>query len=129
MLNDIVHKDLSYILTGLCFKTQDALGRFGRERQYADKFEELLKKEGINYKREFEIIKIVSNSPKGNRVDFLIDNKIIIDFKAKNFITKDDYFQMQRYLESANLKLGLIINFRDSHLKPKRVLNSSHNSR
>lgn len=128
MLNDIVYKKLSYQLTGLCFKIQDELGRFCREKQYADQFEKFLQKEGIDYKREFEINKMNDTSPKGNRVDFLIEYKIIIDCKAKNFITKDDYFQMRRYLECADLKLGLIINFRDSHLKPKRVLNGSHHS-
>jgi len=42
---------------------------------------------------------------------------------AKRIITKEDYQQMQRYLKGAQLELGLIINFRDMYLKPKRVLN------
>ena len=40
----------------------------------------------------------------------------------KNFITKEDYYQMQRYLKAANLKLGLIVNFRTTYLHPKRIL-------
>ncbi len=39
----IIHKELSYRINGLLFKTHKELGRFCRERQYADKFEELLK--------------------------------------------------------------------------------------
>jgi len=49
---------------------------------------------------------------------------MIVDFKAKRLITKDDYYQMQRYLKSANIKLGLIVNFRQKYLKPKRILNN-----
>jgi len=59
----------------------------------------------------------------GNIVDFMIDEVILVDLKAKKFITKDDYYQMLRYLQASNLKLGLLINFRNSHLKPKRTIN------
>ena len=41
------------------------------------------------------------------------------------FITKEDYFQMQRYLHSAKMKLGLIVNFHSYYLYPKRILNSN----
>ena len=103
--------------------THNDLGRFAREVQYCDYFEELLKQYAVGYQREFEIKKFKSDSPKGNRVDFLIENKIIVDFKAKSLITKDDYIQMQRYLGASSIELGLIVNFRNSFLKPKRVLN------
>lgn len=76
---------------------------------------------GIEFKREFPAPLI---GEKSNFIDFLIDGKIVVELKAKNFVTKEDYYQTQRYLKALNLKLGLIVNFRDSHLKPKRVLNS-----
>ena len=119
----IVEAKLSYDISGLCFKVAKELGRFGREKQYADKFEDLLKDTRIKYVREFEIKKFKSGSPAGNRVDFLIEGRILVDFKAKTFITKEDYIQMQRYLKASNLELGLIVNFRGSFIKPKRVLN------
>ena len=112
---------LSYELTGLCFKIHRELGRFCREKQYADALEEVLKQKQIPYKREFELN---STEIKGNKADFFIDGKVIVDLKAKRFITKEDYNQTQRYLQSANVELGLIINFRSSYLKPKRVLNT-----
>ena len=73
----IIYKDLCYKLNGIFFKIHNELGRFAREKQYADLAEEYFKKQGINYKREFEI-KFVNQdkSVGGNRVDFLIDNKI-----------------------------------------------------
>jgi GxxExxY protein len=104
------------------------LGRFCREKQYSDRFEQLLIENKFDYKREFEVSNLQNESPDGNRVDFLIEGKIIIDFKTKNYITKEDYYQMQRYLRGANLELGMIVNFRQSHLKPKRVLNSEFHS-
>lgn len=128
MKKEIVHKELSYKINGLCFQVQNELGRFCREKQYADRLEELLKISVLQYNREFELTDLEQQSPKGNRVDFLIEDKIILDAKAKSFITKDDYFQMQRYLKGADLRLGLIVNFRSPHLKPKRVVNNSYHS-
>ncbi len=121
---DLVYPKLSYKLTGLFYKAHNNLGRFYRERQYADAIEELLKQEELIYKREYELSELKNNLVKGNRVDFVVENKILIDIKAKKFITKEDYSQMLRYLDAASLRLGLIVNFRSTYLKPKRVLNS-----
>jgi len=124
----IIEPELSYEITGLCFKVQNELGRFCRERQYGDKLEVFLKESGVEYKREYAIKELNKHSPEGNIVDFLIDNKVILDLKAKKVITKEDYIQMQRYLKAANLELGLIVNFRATFLKPKRVLNADFDS-
>ena len=122
----IVEAELCYKLNGLFFKVHNDLGRFARERQYADHLEPLLKEFGLAYEREYEIKSLKSDSPRGNRVDFLVEGRIVVDFKAKTLITKEDYVQMQRYLNAADLELGLIVNFRAQYLKAKRVLNSSY---
>jgi len=127
-MSEIIYKDLSYEITGFCFQAHKGLGCFCSERQYCDRFEKLLQEAGINYLREMEIKTFNESSPKGNRTDFLIEGKIILDAKAKKFITKEDYIQMQRYLKCANIKLGMIVNFRSTYLKPKRILNSDYNN-
>jgi GxxExxY protein len=122
----IIERELSFKVIGLCFQTHKKLGRFAREKQYGDRLEELFKQAGLNYKRECEIQSLKGGSPKGNKTDFIVENKLILDLKAKPFITKEDYYQMQRYLKAANLELGMIINFRAYKLSPKRVLNSNY---
>lgn len=117
----IIHCELSYKITGVLFKIHTQLGRFCKEKQYQDFFEEKLKEQKICYEREKKIP--ISLDVGGNQVDFLIEDKILIDFKAKRFLLKEDYYQMKRYLAAADLKLGLIVNFRDRYLKPKRILN------
>lgn len=117
----IVEKELSYRLGGIFFDIQKELGRFCRERQYGDLFEAKLRDSNLNYQREYPI---EIGDRKSNLVDFIIEDKILVDLKAKPFITKEDYNQVKRYLEVSGKELGLIVNFRDKHLKPKRVLNS-----
>ena len=114
--NKLVHPELSYVITGICFDVHNTHGRYAREKQYCDATEEKLKELGLSYRREFPI------GDSGNFVDFLIDNKIILEVKAKRVITKEDYFQLQRYLQASQVKLGLLVNFRSMYLRPLRVL-------
>lgn len=119
-MDKIIEKELSYELVGIFFEIQGELGRFCRERQYADVLEKKLIKRKIKYQRE---VSVEIGDRKSNFIDFIVENKIFIDLKAKPFIKKDDYYQMKRYLEITGFELGLIVNFRDEYLKPRRVLN------
>ncbi|MCR4328836.1 MAG: GxxExxY protein [Patescibacteria group bacterium] len=114
--NGLVHPELSYTITGICFNVHNTHGRYAREKQYCDAIEEKLKETGIPYRREFPI------GDTGNFVDFLIDDKVVLEAKAKRIVTKEDYFQVQRYLQVTQVKLGLLVNFRSEYLKPLRVL-------
>lgn len=95
------------------------MGRFCREKQYCDRIEELLKEKGLRYKRELA-------DGSGNRFDFVIEDKIVLEIKAKSTLNKDDYFQIKRYLELNNIELGLLVNFRYTFLKPKRIINKRY---
>jgi len=125
---NLLYPGLSYELTGIFFKVHRELGRFCSERQYCDELEKRLKAGRYSLKREFEISKLKGLPSEGNRVDFLIENKIIVEIKAKKFVTKEDYIQLVRYLEAADMGLGMIVNFRSTYLKPKRIINSKFDS-
>jgi len=114
--NKLIYPELSYFITGICFEAHNELGRYSREKQYGDLIEKKLIVVHIPYKREYNI------KNTGNIIDFLIDNKIIIELKSKRFISRDDYYQIQRYLQILNIKLGMIINFRNRYLKPIRII-------
>jgi len=120
----LIFKNLSYKINGLLFEIHNELGRYCNEQQFCDALENKLKENKINYERE----KILPPSFEGekdgrNRVDFLVEDKIIIEAKAKRYLTKEDYYQLQRYLKALNKQLGVLVNFRDERITPKRVLN------
>jgi hypothetical protein len=64
--------------------------------------------------------------PYGEIIDAEDDESKHWEWCIKEIVTKEDYYQMQRYLKCANLKLGIIINFRDTYLKPKRIINNEY---
>ncbi len=119
----LIYPELSYLVTGICFEVHNVLGRYAREKQYGDLLEIKLKENKIPYKRELTI----KNS--GNNIDFLVDNKIILELKAKPVILKEDYFQIQRYLQALNIKLGLLVNLQNRYLKPVRIIKINTNTK
>ena len=120
---EIIYKDLSYKLGGIFYAVHDVLGRYAREKQYGDLLERMLKEKCVEYERE----KLISKTGEDvNRADFVIENKIILELKAKPFINRDGYNQTKRYLEFSDLFLGIIINFQQKYLCPKRVINSKY---
>jgi len=112
----VIYSDLSYKIVGASFDIHNLLGRFCREVQYQKVLAERLRELNLKVTEEF------SDKRIGNRLDLLIEDKIILELKAKDFLTKNDYYQIQRYLQCSNKKLGLLINFRDKYLRPKRIV-------
>jgi GxxExxY protein len=112
----VIYPELSYTLTGILFSTHNELGEYAREKQYGDVIERKLKEIKIPYKREIAI------SDSGNILDFIIDSKIALELKSVRIITKDNYRQIQNYLQQTGLKLGILVNFRSKYLKPVRII-------
>jgi len=120
----ILHKDLCFQINAVLYEIQNRLGRSASEKQCCELAELLFPKAGLKFEREKEIpFKFDEGEIKGNRVDFFINNLVLVDFKSKKYITKDDYFQMRRYLQATKLKLGLIVNFKKYPLEIKRIIN------
>jgi len=121
-MKQLLYPELSYKIIGLCFEVHNQLGKYRNEQQYADALEQKLKDGKISYKREKFLPTSFVGEKNRNKPDFLIEDRIVVDLKAKRIISKDDYFQMKRYLESSNKELGVIVNFRSQYLTSKRIL-------
>jgi len=121
----VIFKDLSYLLIGLAYETSNLLGEGLPEKDYKEAFSQLLKKANIRYIKEWYCpIKIDDKIITRRYFDFLVEDKIIIEFKVGNRGYHSAYRQLMDYLKTSKYRLGMIIRFTLDGVKFKRILNS-----
>lgn len=85
--------------------------------------------ENIIFSREHEMSIFYRGERIGTRrVDFLVDNTISVELKARTDLDNDNLAQGINYLEAYNLEVGLLINFGAKSLQFKRLANKKFKS-
>ena len=83
-----------------------------------------LKKAGLSVQTEVEIVIFYDNIEVGKRrVDFLIENRIVVEIKAITTLENVHLAQALNYLEAFKLEVGLLLNFGSKSLEVKRLIN------
>lgn len=109
--HELLYEDLTYVIRGVLYSTHTELGPYAREKQYGDVIQRLFTEKQIPYLREVRI------GDSNNIMDGIVDDKVGLELKAKRLLTKEDYFQIQRYLQESGLRLAILVNFRDKYIK------------
>ena len=95
---DVLYDELSYQIIGSAFSVFNDLGYGHLEKTYQKALEQEFVKRGINFKREFYIpVKYIDKIVAQNYFDFLVDGKIIVEIKRKNFFSLSDIEQIKKY--------------------------------
>jgi len=88
------------------------LGSGYSERVYHNCMEVVLRKEGIQYESERIIPIYFEGHVVGNlRGDIIINNEIVLEFKAVKTLNEVMESQVRNYLRLTQLKTGYLINF------------------
>ena len=88
------------------------LGSGYSERVYHNCMEVLLRKEGIQYESERILPVYFENHVVGHlRADIIINNEIVLEFKAIKTLNEQAECQLRNYLRLTQLKTGYLINF------------------
>lgn len=120
----IIYPELSYKLMGVLFNIHRQLGNSYQEKYYQRAISLSLNEAKIPYGKEVLIELTFNNQGIGKYfLDFVIDNKIALEIKTVPFIKDEYYKQLLAYLNAANLKLGIVANFRSNRLTYKRLIN------
>ena len=78
----------------------------------------------ISFAREFEMPIYYKTQEVGRRkVDFLVEDCIVVELKARTQLEDAHLTQALNYLEAYNLEIGLLINFGSESLKVRRLIN------
>jgi len=82
--------------------------------------------QGIAFSREHEMEIFYKGEKVGlRRVDFFVEDKIMVELKAVIQLEDVHLAQAINYLEAYGMKIGLLINFGNTSLQFKRVMKPS----
>ena len=121
---DLVYPELSYKIIGILFEIYNTLGPGYQEIYYQRAISSALKKEKFNFKEQVSTpLKYLDKRIGNYFLDFLIENKIILEIKRGDRFSRKDIEQIYGYLKAKKLKLGLLANFTNYGVKFKRIVN------
>lgn len=125
MTAGLLYEDLSYKIRGAAIEVRKDYGCGHKEKLYQKVYAEELKDRGIGFSREK---RIAIFSPKTHKKvgwyqpDFIIENKILIELKAKHPFPKRHIDQLYDYLRNSEYELEFFINFASPKLYIKRII-------
>lgn len=115
---------LSFKVIGCSYTVYNTIGAGYSEADYARALRQEFKNKDIKFAQERSTQMYYGEQLIAKkRMDFLVEDKLIIELKANKGIEKGHIAQILGYLKSDNKELGLIISFSQYGVKVKRVRN------
>lgn len=115
------HQELTGKIIGCAMKVHSTLGSGFQEVIYQRALEIELIKTQILFEREYSMPVYYDGQEIGSRrVDFFVDDKVMVELKAIKEIEDVHIAQTMNYLEAFRIEIGLLINFGSKSLQFKR---------
>lgn len=118
-LEAYLDQDLTELIIGAAIEVHRNLGPGLLESIYENCLAYELEERNLKYCRQISMPTIYKGRrlENGFRLDYLVENKIILELKAVENILPIHEAQLLTYLRTANKKIGLLINFNVKLLK------------
>lgn len=121
---EIIYKELSYEIIGVCMEVHNQLGAGFLEIVYKDALEYEFRKAGISYQREkeYEVNYKGIILPHKFYADFIVMDQIILEVKGVSALNEEFTAQCINYLKVSGCKLALLVNFGELRLNYRRIV-------
>ena len=124
------YSDITHKIIGCAMEVHSALGNGFQEVIYQRALEIAMADAGLAYQRELEMPVYFKGRQLGKRrVDFLVEDLISVELKAKAMLEPVHLAQAINYLEAYDIEIGLLINFGGTSLEYKRLANKKFNQK
>jgi len=121
---DILHPELSYKIIGCAFDVFNELGPGFHEKYYQRALAEAFNNQKLKFLEQKGCILKYKDVIIGKQyLDFLVDDKIIVELKKGNQFSKRHIEQVLNYLKTNKLELAILINFTNEGVVSKRIIN------
>ena len=123
----MIYDEITHKIIGCAMKVHRTLGNGFQEVIYQRALAIEMEKQWLHFARELEMIILYEGVDIGTRrVDFFVEDKIMVELKAIVALNDTNINQCRNYLEAYNLPIGLLINFGSNSLEYKRIYNTKH---
>ena len=128
-MNDFINNSyknsaLTGKIIGCAMKVHSTLGNGFQEVIYQRCLAIEMEKQALKFSRELKMTIYYEGIDVGTRrVDFLVEEQIMVELKAINKLDDVHLAQGLNYLEAYKLETGLLINFGSKSLEYKRITN------
>lgn len=132
-MKEIVKKEyplseLTGKIIGCAMEVHRILGNGFQEVIYQRALARELSLQGLSFSREHEMQIYYKEEEIGTRrVDFFVEDKVMVELKAIVQLEDVHLAQAINYLEAYGLEIGLLINFGNTSLQFKRVMKPKRN--
>lgn len=124
----MIHEELTKQIIGCAMRVHSSLGNGFQEVIYQRALEIEMALSNISFQREMEMPIYYREQQIGTRrVDFFVEEKIMVELKAIIKLEDVHLAQAMNYLEAYKMEIGLLINFGSKSLEFKRVHNNKIN--
>lgn len=121
----MVYEELTKKIIGCAMEVHKRLGNGFQEVIYQRALEIEMNLTGLAFARELEMPIYYRDSDIGTRrVDFFVEEKVMVELKALIKLEDVHLAQAMNYLEAYKMEIGLLINFGAKSLEFKRVHNN-----
>ena len=121
------YEEITHKIIGCAMKVHAVLGNGFQEVIYQRALAIEMQKQGLSFQREKEMSIFYEGIDIGTRrVDFFVDDNIMLELKALIKLNEVHLAQAMNYCQAYNLPIGLLINFGAKSLEFKRVYNLTH---
>jgi len=121
-MNIEIKDDLTYKIIGCAMKVHSALGNGFQEVIYQRALAIEMQKQGLSFQRELEMPLYYDEISIGSRrVDFLVEETVMVELKALVKLEDVHLAQGLNYLVAYKVDLGLLLNFGAQSLEIKRL--------
>ena len=119
------YADITGKVLGAAFEVHSFLGNGFQEVIYQRALAFEMGCAGLSFARELEqpiFYKELTEPIGTRRVDFLVEEKVLVEIKAVTEILPVHWAQLLNYLKAYHLEVGLLLNFGTSSLTYKRMV-------
>lgn len=117
-----IKDDLTFKIIGCAMRVHSTLGNGFQEVIYQRALAIEMDKQGLSFERELEMpLYYEGQHIGGRRVDFLVEEKVMVELKALVKLEDVHLAQGLNYLVAYKVDLGLLLNFGAQSLEVKRL--------